>query len=490
MKKLERLFFVSIAVLGLAACSSEMDVAGDSIGDVKHVSMNVADFEWADGEQTRTTAMNNGGNISFRWNKYDRVGIFPNVGDQVEFPVGEGAGTGTAVFDGGGWALKSKSTYVAYYPWSHINRTGEAIPMTYEGQTQVGNNNTDNLTVRDYIVSNLSTPESGEVTFQFRHMGALVRFILTVPEDGIFTSFTLGCEENVFPVEQTLNVRTNPVTVTNKKMSKTIKMSLGDISVNAGGQMIVYMLLPAVDLSSKILSMNLSTSSTTYMTNFIGKTYKSGKAYSHSITLMKDDASPVVHAYVDLGLPSRTLWATCNIGAENPEDSGDYFAWGETTGYNSGKTAFNWNTYTLCNGSSSTMTKYCTDSYRGTVDNKQELDPEDDAAYVNWGSEWRMPTYAQFVELLNNTLQKVVQVNGVNGYKFSKKDDSSIYIFLPAAGTCVRLNTAEGIGYWSRSLSSVDSYGFSLNGSTGYYNVYCIGYERYNGKSVRPVRRE
>lgn len=92
------------------------------------------------------------------------------------------------------------------------------------------------------------------------------------------------------------------------------------------------------------------------------------------------------HEWVDLGLPSGTLWATCNVGADTPEGFGDYFAWGETAP----KDDYSWETYRWCNGYFNTMTKYCTNGSYGTVDNRTELDPEDDAAYVNWGSSWRM----------------------------------------------------------------------------------------------------
>ena len=85
--------------------------------------------------------------------------------------------------------------------------------------------------------------------------------------------------------------------------------------------------------------------------------------------------------YVDLGLPSGTMWATCNIGANYPEDYGDYYAWGETET----KSNYDWSTYKWCKGSEDTLTKYCTDNDYGTVDNKTVLDPEDDAAHVKWG---------------------------------------------------------------------------------------------------------
>ena len=107
---------------------------------------------------------------------------------------------------------------------------------------------------------------------------------------------------------------------------------------------------------------------------------------------------PDDHEWVDLGLPSGTLWATCNVGADRPGDFGDYFAWGETTP----KQSYSWENYKWCYGYSSTLIKYCTNSsfgYNGFVDNKNELDPEDDAAYANWGPSWRMPTYDQAARL-------------------------------------------------------------------------------------------
>lgn len=200
------------------------------------------------------------------------------------------------------------------------------------------------------------------------------------------------------------------------------------------------------------------------------------------------------HAYVDLGLPSGTLWATCNIGAENPEDYGDYFAWGETEGYNSGKTSFDWSTYKWCEGSENTMTKYCTNSnygFNGFTDDKTELDLEDDAAYVNWGLAWRMPSIEQCEELINSnyTTTEWTTQNGVNGRKITSKTNGNS-IFLPAAGYRGNssLNTAGSYGnYRSRMLdtsilSDARDLGFGSN------NIYMYNFGRYDGQSVRPVR--
>lgn len=154
-------------------------------------------------------------------------------------------------------------------------------------------------------------------------------------------------------------------------------------------------------------------------------------------TFVKYTKEPVavdVHLYVDLGLPSGTLWASCNIGATSPEDFGDYFAWGETEA----KSNYDWNTYKNCKGSMSTLTKYCQNSangYNGFTDALTELEPSDDAAYTLWGSEWRTPSEEQFAELLDDKYTTTVwlTLNNVYGLKITSKKNGN-YIFLPVAG--------------------------------------------------------
>ena len=193
------------------------------------------------------------------------------------------------------------------------------------------------------------------------------------------------------------------------------------------------------------------------------------------------------HEYVDLGLPSGTLWATMNVGANSPEEYGDYFAWGETTP----KDVYNWSTYKWCMGSEYTMTKYCTDSYygyNGFVDNKTELDPEDDAATVNWGPEWRMPSEDQIQELMDNCTTLWTTRNGVNGRLFTSNINGAS-LFLPAAGNgwLSGLGDAGSWGsYWSRTLYS--SYPYTA--CSLYFNsesVYWGNYYRNDDFSVRPV---
>ncbi len=197
------------------------------------------------------------------------------------------------------------------------------------------------------------------------------------------------------------------------------------------------------------------------------------------------------HEYVDLGLPSGTLWATCNVGASKPEEYGDYFAWGETTP----KSKYDdWSTYKWCNGDIDTMTKYCTRSdygYNGFTDNLTELQPEDDAATANWGSGWKMPSSDQIKELCNSsyTTWEWMQLNGVYGRKVTSKSNGNS-IFLPAAGYrwYDELLSAGRHGYyWSSSLRpDGDGYACDLSFNSGYWDWG--GDYRYDGQSVRAVR--
>ncbi len=213
------------------------------------------------------------------------------------------------------------------------------------------------------------------------------------------------------------------------------------------------------------------------------------KGETSDISVVLDDES---YEYVDLGLPSGTLWATCNVGAASPADYGVYFAWGETTP----KTNYDWSTYKWCNGSYDTQTKYCTDAEYGTVDNRTVLEPSDDAATVNCCCCWRMPTTEEQKELANTdycTWTWTTKINSagetINGYEVTSKSNGN-FIFLPAAG--YRFGTSLGRAgsygyYWSSSLYlSGQSYAFGLYFfSDGHY---WYEYFRCFGLSVRPVR--
>lgn len=178
------------------------------------------------------------------------------------------------------------------------------------------------------------------------------------------------------------------------------------------------------------------------------------------------------YEYVDLGL--SVMWATCNVGANSPEETGDLFAWGEVTP----KETYTYENYKFL--SNNIITKYCSSSDQGIVDNKTTLDKCDDAARYNMGGSWRMPTLSEYEELVNNCSWSYTTHNGIEGYRaFSKINGNSI--FFPTSVTPDNVV----VDYWSSTL-------YEGNPLAAYmlrnYNNTVIGaIQRYLACSVRAV---
>ena len=202
---------------------------------------------------------------------------------------------------------------------------------------------------------------------------------------------------------------------------------------------------------------------------------------------------------VDLGLTSGTLWAKTNIGAQSETEAGLYFAWGEVAqheGWPEDKTShpYNWHEYKYAVSNYRELTKYCTlqkPEYwggDGEPDDLRKLQAEDDIATVSLGSGYRMPSSSEFQELIDETDNEQITINGINGWKFTNKSDSSKYIFLPAAGYCYDPNL-DGVGdvgyYWSSSLDEgrpSRAWGLYFDDEVRMYYI-----NRCDGLTVRPV---
>lgn len=236
-----------------------------------------------------------------------------------------------------------------------------------------------------------------------------------------------------------------------------------------------------------VTATDLESSTTYYYKSYV----KDGAAMQYGAIksfITKESKCP--KSAVDLGIVMtrsdgtsyKLYWAECNLGAEKPEDRGDYYAWGETEP----KTDYSWSTYKW-GKSSTTLTKYNTLSFRGTVDNNTVLDPEDDVAHVKLGGNWRMPTDEEWTELRMRCTWIWTTQNGVLGSKVYCNGKS---IFIPATGTWkgTSLKYVDNEGhYWSSSLNASYPYcAFNICNVPG-----AVGksgeYERYYGQSVRPV---
>lgn len=209
----------------------------------------------------------------------------------------------------------------------------------------------------------------------------------------------------------------------------------------------------------------------------------SGKYASCSVTVK----TPCLSGAVDLGL--SVYWGTTNIGASKPEDYGDYYAWGEIEP----KENYSWSTYKFRTSgdsySNAKFSKYNTDSSYGPVDNKTVLEPEDDVAHVKLGGKWRMPTDAEWTELMAKctwTWTTNYNGSGINGRLVKATNGNSI--FLPAAGSrsgTYLWDAGSDGGYWSSSLADNPIFALDVDFGSGLVDRY--GLIRYVGRSVRPV---
>ena len=227
---------------------------------------------------------------------------------------------------------------------------------------------------------------------------------------------------------------------------------------------------------------------------------------NYKVDLTDDQVKILVNeTCVDLGLPSKLLWAKKNLGAETEEDAGLYFQWGDTQGYTAEQVGvdkqFTWDDYKFSiDGSSSNFSKY------NSTDGKTVLDLEDDAVHAMMGGKWRMPTNEDFQELISNTDLYLVpemgeEIHGnarsdgnsfeweqaasgtIRGMKFCKKDNRQTYLFVPCGGDVFK-DSVRSVGFkgylWSSSLYSHSVQGawdFGFFASNGYINSYnrCVG---------------
>ena len=477
------LFLAAFVACGEDSVVDSTLINGNS-ATLQHICITGEDFVM-DGGARSTVEINDDG-VQFLWSANDTVGIFPNTGDQVSFAMDEGIGMQTAIFNGGGWALKHSATYSAYYPYNFYNRNLTKIPVAYTGQTQTGNASTAHIGAYDYMAASVATPENGAVAFDMQHMGCLVMLQTNLDEAKTLTAVELKAQDAVFAATGTMDLTAVTPVISATAFDDALTIAFADFQVAKDETATIYFMMAPSNLSSETLEITLSDETDAYIKYEVaGKDFVAGKAYAYQLS-EGEKLGTIPEYAVDLGLPSGTLWADRNVGADAPEAFGDFFAWGETEP----KETYSWATYLLCNGSASTLTEYCNHSNSGTVDGKTTLDLEDDAAYVKMGKDWRMPTAAEQQELMTQCTREWTTQNGVQGYKLTGPNNNSI--FFPASGYCankLHLNT----GPWGYYRSSTLFSNSSTHANILYFDdsSYNCGnrYFRFNGYSVRAVVR-
>lgn len=501
MKYCKQSFLAIFAMAAMSSCSNDNELSSTKSEYVNSVRVTVEDFQ-TEMPTTRTAYIVDGSGFHFQWADGDALGIYPIGGDQVKFPISKGDGTASATFDGGAWKLRSEYQYAAYYPFSVDNYTisEHTLPVFFTGQTQNGNGSTAHISAYDYLACAATTPDAGGgVDLVMKHLGAFLRLQLTMPKADTFSSVELTSDDAQFVTAGTFDLTAATPAITSTATSSTYTINLTNVATTEKNQVVtVYAIVAPANLSASNIKVTVhGTGQTTYVQTVLGKNFDARSAYNIAVDKFPNGTNASGedvswdepanmengHEFVDLGLSVK--WATCNVGANNPEEYGDYYAWGETET----KKSYSPSTYKWCNGTVSTYTKYCTDSSYGTVDNKRNLELEDDVAHVKWGGKWRMPNTSEQKELRENCDWIWKTKKGINGYEIKSKINGNS-IFLPAAawfyyGAISSERGAKGY-YMSTSLDEGGGL-HQLRFSEQSFSHKSTTNGRWNGYPVRPV---
>ena len=249
----------------MASCSSEDLYNEDALqeeGEITKIEATVSSFDAEDAETRISISMGNWPNFGdVLWAEGDTIGIYPSKGDQVSFPIVEGVGTKFCEFNGGGWALKTSSSYTAYTPFNrnyYQYMKNDALPVSMLGQKQVGNNSSAHVGAYDLQIATGTTPSSGKISFSFQHQVSFVRMDLTAPNAATWKSVTL--ESNAtFTTNATMNLSSETPSLTATAQSNSVTLELENVKTTADNLSIVaYMMLLPVNFTGKTLDVKLT----------------------------------------------------------------------------------------------------------------------------------------------------------------------------------------------------------------------------------------
>ena len=506
------------ASFALASCSSDdLKLENEFFEGESGIVAQVPAFEMEkeDGGSRSTLTPGSSG-MTFAWENDDKLAVYGPSGSTFTNFVMSSATPGAgaeAVFHNDDFRLAPGSTYYCVYPCiydesnqSYTVTPATAFPIDVTGQTQTTNNSTAHLGAVDYVVAKGVAADGTRCRFSFSHLCAILKLTTTVGDACTISKVTLtsGDATRKFTTKGTVDLTSDNPTVTPTETSQSFELPLGTsgagIQLTAGQMLTVYLAVPAVSFLGTTLEVKYTCTDGGHITTvFDGKNFVAGKAYAYN----SDNAG-----WVDLGLPSGRLWATCNLGSNKPEGHGNYYVWADLIGYTPNPDFYHrnfvWTDCTYNDGTTPTettggFTKYTLTAdfaHNGAYDGKALLELSDDAAYNNRGHNWRMPTKEDFDELVNaaNTSREYMAINGAAGIKFTSLHNGNT-IFFPIRGylesSSLRFNNHY---YWSSSLYSNgllhwqgNAYGLDISDNVA--DTKPMPHNRCQGAPIRPVRR-
>ena len=486
-------------------------------GLLQKLSITGKNFNFEDITRSSVTIGETG--ASFAWDEDDIIGIFPDKGDQVSFAMEEGAGTQTATFSGGGWALKSSAKYAAYYPHVYENRDLTAIPVSYIGQTQNGNANTDHIGAYDFMAASVSTPENGAVAFDMQHLGSLVQLSITVDKPSTINKIALNSSTE-FTETGTTDLTAETPAITAKTLSNTLEISLNNVATTKENEdVIIYFMTAPVDLTDSELTGTIHfDNGTTCDIEFTGKNLQAGKAYrlTSEVKILNDyiDEYGVNHGTGTV--IDGVIWAPVNCGYHKTNFKyGKLYQWGRK--YGQGYSGIYYDNSGVISEISDAITPTVVEQYVSLSDGQSIANEniffraeDDNYDHGDWlsasnnslwnnGTEnapqktlndpcpkgWRVPTVTELT-----VLTKCAYYNkALEGHYFGESKEGAT-LFLPTAGCRSNDGDAYDRGYsgtyWSSSTEEdYRSYHLFFNLNAIYMSYYS---RRAEGNSVRCVQ--
>ena len=231
-----------VAACLLSGCQDNTQQTRKEIGRISFCADN---FQLQDDEFTKTVIGDGG---SFMWTEQDTVGIYPNTGSQVFFEITDGADASTAVFDGGGWALKPSSVYYGYYPFiGDIYLDKNNIEVSFTGQKQTGIAGVNHIGGYDYMYAPGTTSDNGALNFQFHHLCCIIRPKVTLPA-GTYTKLAVTAPSAVFAVRGHYDLQALSPAIVADENTDQLVIDLDQVTLNSDGTFMVYLVSAPVDL--------------------------------------------------------------------------------------------------------------------------------------------------------------------------------------------------------------------------------------------------